>query len=153
MSWLPRKVGRAELTVAVDEVVGKQRPRHSTYGGVGRTYTPKKTRDAERYLAERFAAKYGHGWSEHAGEVRIRVAYWRCLAKSNPEKWEGRADLGKPDCDNVLKLVMDALEGVAYASDCQVTCASVRKMPRMPFRQGCHIRMRIDYYEETYQKG
>ncbi len=152
MSWRSRKVGHADLTMKVEEIVGKQRPKHSSFGGWQRTYTPAKTHNAEEAIAWRFAAKYGEQWRDFLGEVRIQVTYWRCLAKSNPKKWEGQADLGKPDCDNVLKLVMDALEGTAYAKDNQVTCASVRKMPRIPFMKGNHLRIQIDYYVESYEK-
>lgn len=150
MSWLVRKCGHADMTVPVSEIVGKERPRFNAYQM--RTYTPSKTAHAEEELAWRFKAKYGEQFRTFDGEVRIHVTCWRQLAKSNPKKSEGSADLGKPDCDNVLKLVMDALEGVAYVRDNQVTRAVVRKMPRIPFGQGNHIRVRIDYYRETYQK-
>ena len=38
----------------------------------------------------------------------------------------------KPDADNILKSVLDALTGVAYEDDSQVTTAVVRKMDQVP---------------------
>lgn len=149
MSWISKRVGRTEITMGLSEVIGKQRPRHTRSGAV---YTPPKTRKAEDAISKEFERKAGRKWAGHRGEVRIRVAYWRCLSKSNPKYWAGRADLGKPDCDNVLKLVMDALKGSAYAEDAQVTYARVRKMPRLPFVAGNHIKITVDYYDETFLK-
>lgn len=152
MSWTVRKVGHEELTIGVAEIVGKQRPRNSSFRGITRTYTPPKTHEAEDRIKAAFLRHVGARWSDYAGEVRLRVVYWRCLAKSNAKRWAGRADLGKPDCDNVLKLVMDALIGTAYVEDSQITYASVRKMPRLPFTAGNHIKITVDYYDETYSK-
>ena len=33
----------------------------------------------------------------------------------------------KPDCDNIIKIVLDALNGVAYYDDKQVVCVSCNK--------------------------
>lgn len=148
MGWSTRKIGKAEVTFSVDEIVGKQRPRHSYANGIQRTYTPKKTKDAEKAIAWMFQSKYGGQWADFTGEVRINVTTWKALAKSNPKRLEGSADLMKPDCDNILKLVMDALEGVAYHDDKQVALARVRKMPRLAHIKGNHIRIQLEFYKE-----
>lgn len=54
----------------------------------------------------------------------------RALPKSRPKKVESEPDTIKPDCDNVGKIVLDALNGVAYDDDGQVTCLLVVKHDR-----------------------
>lgn len=149
MGWLSRKVGSADITIGVDKVVGKGRHRTTKSGA---TYTPRETVKAENLIRAAWLRKNGRAWSGFEGEVRMRVTVWRCLAKSNPKYWAGRADLGKPDWDNIGKLASDALNHIAYADDSQITLSTVRKMPRLPFAAGNHIRIQIDYYEEKYSK-
>lgn len=55
----------------------------------------------------------------------MRISTTRPLAKSNPKYWEGRADLGKPDWDNLGKLACDALNGIAFKDDSQVDMGAV----------------------------
>lgn len=149
MSWHVRELARVEVTLDVDRIMGKQRPRHTANGS---TYTPPRTRKAEEQIAKQFVAKAGTYWANFEGEVRMQVYSWRRLAKSNPKYWAGRADLGKPDADNIEKLVMDALQGVAYRDDSQITDLRICKMPRLPFVAGNHIRIKVRYLEETYEK-
>ena len=150
MSWVKRKVGSVELTIGLSEVVGKQRPRFNTR--TGSTYTPPKTKRAEGIVKKAFARVAGDEWSCFEGEVHLRVTTWRALAKTNPKFWAGRADLSVPDWDNTGKLVSDALNKLAYADDSQITLCTVRKMPRLLFVAGDHVRIQIDYYEESYSK-
>ena len=52
--------------------------------------------------------------------------------KSGFRRREGDShdDLQKPDADNIAKLVLDALNGVAYDDDSQVFALYVLKLPR-----------------------
>lgn len=146
MSWRWIHTGTADVTVPMPEIVGKQRPR--TDYRHRRTYTPAKTARAEALIRDAFAAECGTAFADFEGVVRMHVTVKRPLAKSNPKSWAGRADLGKPDWDNVGKLVCDALCGVAYRDDSQIAVATVTKMPRAPYGEQPSIRIYIDYYEE-----
>ncbi len=152
MSWLRRLVGSETLEVFVDEVVGKQRPRSTHANGIFRTYTPKKTLEAERAIRTAWVAKVGYKWACFDGPLTVRIDVFRALAKSNPKFWEGRIDTGKPDGDNVLKLVMDALNGTAWKDDSQAFGQSVSKNPRPSHEEGSSLVIRVYYYEETYSK-
>lgn len=33
----------------------------------------------------------------------------------------------KPDCDNIVKIICDALNGIAYKDDAQITLVQIRK--------------------------
>lgn len=106
---------------------GKGRPRH---GKGGRVYTPQATKLAE-------AAVEG-AWVE-AGRPRIegpvKIHIWLAVARPKGHYLrDGSLSTAgkraphptkKPDVDNVLKLVMDALNGKAYHDDAQVVHALV----------------------------
>lgn len=106
---------------ALPFVEGKERPRSQPYGH-GRLYTPAKTRRLEKRIAEAYrmasrgAKPVPDGWP-----VRVEVVVCKRLQTSAPKRVFARRDMTKPDVDNVLKLVLDGLTGVAYADDRQVT--------------------------------
>ncbi len=88
--------------------VGKQRPRvvRGRNGGI-RTYTPRKTVTYERLVAaEALAAGARRG--KLLPPYSLEVCIW----------WP---DHRRRDADNVLKAVGDALNGVVWEDDCQVT--------------------------------
>ena len=103
--------------------IAKGRPRFTTKGGFGRTYTPVKTVNAENVVAmyAQMALK-----RPLAGAIRLEVITIHPVPKSWPkaDKAEALADrirpTTKPDADNLGKLVLDALNGVGYADDKQV---------------------------------
>lgn len=111
----------------VGEVVGKQRPRFTTVNGHPRPYTAAKTLSFENLL--RLAYKE-QGGEMHEGPVVVTVAYRRRLPKSRPKRTEWEWDVFKPDLDNVIKSVLDALNGVAFEDDKCVVQLTVTKLPR-----------------------
>lgn len=151
MMWRRKLVATAEVTVPMEEIVGKQRPRFDPRSR--RAYTPRKTVGAERAVRDAWRYRYGDRFMRFDGIVRVWVTVKRPLAKSNPKCWQGRADAGKPDADNVLKLVLDALNGVAYADDSHIEKACVTKLPRAAHGEQPSIRISIDYYTEERSDG
>ncbi len=149
MSWECRRVGSVSISMDVPEIVGKGRPRF-TRGG--KPYTPRKTVKAERAIREKFREVAGARWSKFGGPVSIQITYARELAKSNPKFWSGRRDTGKPDLDNVSKLVLDALNGLAFIDDQQVAGIVCLKGSRRPHGEGSHLDVLVTYYSETYRK-
>lgn len=111
--------------------VGKGRPRVSTIGGRPRMYTPAKTVQWERQVAEACrSAMSTWSASEHPMSVRIDIKV------GVPVSWSKRRQMaaltgdevpGKPDLDNVAKAVLDACNGIAYVDDKQVTRLTVTK--------------------------
>lgn len=113
-----------EVTITVfGKVHGKARPRVTRHG----VYTPKTTREYERLIAEKYRET---GCEPFLGEVAVEVTTYRALPESRPKKCIKEPDTYKPDVDNIGKIVLDALNGVAYLDDKQVTSLSVHKMPR-----------------------
>lgn len=106
------------------EPVAQGRPKFSTASGFPKAYDPAKSRDYKDYV--RLAA------AEHAptalleGSIGMMLTIYRSIPKSFSKKKVVLAEAGdlrpttKPDVDNYLKGVKDALKGVIWKDDSQV---------------------------------
>ncbi len=95
----------------------------------GRTYTPDKTAEAMERIRQAFVAAGGE-LAPKSVPVRVSITTARGMPKGRPKRVESEPDVYKPDCDNIAKLVLDALNGVAWADDTQVNMLSVQKFAR-----------------------
>lgn len=118
-----------EITLA-GEPIGKGRPRFVR--ATGRTYTPEQTASFENKLA--WAAQTAmKGRALLVDAVILSVTAFRSVPPSwSAKKRKAAIDqllrpTGKPDADNVLKLVADALNKVVWADDSQIVEAHVYK--------------------------
>ena len=108
---------------------GKQRPR--VVRG-GRAFTPKKTIDYENMIAWEWTAKYGGKPIDAVGfELFVYCCFLPPKSISKKKKQlmlEGAIPYTKkPDCDNVVKIIGDALNGIAWHDDSQiVTCHAMK---------------------------
>lgn len=109
------------------KVRGKGRPRF-TRGG--HAYTPKGTRDYERAIREAFENAPGRPPEPFSGPISVCIMTYRQLPKSTPKSVIREHDTHKPDADNVAKVVLDALNGVAWVDDAQVTSLTIAKLDR-----------------------
>ena len=95
---------------------GKGRPRFTKNGHV---YTPESTRIYEEEIKLRYKEKFKNEMFD--GNIAVEVfinkkpASYLGIRKYN--KLLGKYCNIKPDTDNVVKAVLDALNGVAYADD------------------------------------
>lgn len=109
---------------------GKARPRFSRRSGT--VYTPSKTARYEKEIRQAFLDAGGKMIPEGSYAIVIMNAYFeipKSYAKGKRlacERNINRPDK-KPDIDNVLKVVLDALNKVAYEDDKQVTEVICRK--------------------------
>lgn len=112
---------------------GKSRPRieRNPYTGKVHGRTPQKTVDYENFIKWCYKACKGEFYGSSCLSVDIQ-AYFQ-IPKSTSKKQ--RAEIlekdikptVKPDCDNIIKAVLDALNGVAYVDDKQVVSISCSK--------------------------
>lgn len=111
---------------------GKGRPRFARSGNRIITYTPPDTVAYENLIAAK-AKEAMRGQRPMEGGVYLTVAVDYPVPKSWSEKKKIQALIGgivptvKPDVDNILKVVSDALNGVAWKDDAQVIWATVKK--------------------------
>lgn len=109
----------------VDFVRGKARART----GGGHQYTPAQTRSDMQVIAYEFRERC-LSMAPKGVPVRLHIVAQRELPKSRPKRVEWEHDTAKPDIDNIAKLVMDALNGVAWHDDSQVTSLICQKCIR-----------------------
>lgn len=100
------------------EPKGKQRPRWHKFG----TYTPTETVNYETYIKELFAIKYPD-FTPLESTLWMELYMFLSIPSSASKKKKelmltNETRPGKrPDADNVLKVVCDALEKLAYKND------------------------------------
>lgn len=115
------------------EVVGKGRPRFTNRNGYVTAYTPKKTMDYEKKVREAYLNEYQPlRWVDKEPLEMIVNAYFE-IPKSASKKARENMLLNeyptkKPDFDNILKTIADALSGMTYGDDCQIVKATVNKI-------------------------
>ena len=111
-------------------IVGKARPRMNTY--TGSVYTPTRTKDYESLVMQYFLLKYPR-YKPFEGRVQVEINALFEVPKStkkadkelmlsnqiNPTK--------KPDIDNIVKIILDAMNGIAFKDDIQITKLNVEK--------------------------
>jgi len=85
--------------------------------------------------------------AKFAGEVSISIYVFRKM----PNGYSGNSepDIYRPDVDNIAKAVMDALNGVAYDDDKQVTRLTIIKEQREKQRKREHMRVYVGAVERV----
>lgn len=121
-------IGYAEFEI-LGEIKTKQRPRAAMIGGYARVYTPKDTILYENYIKTIYQEKYPN---QHFSKKPISVVI-NCYFKANNEIQKQVESLKEKDVDNCLpcvthkdvdniaKIVLDSLNGVAFYDDKQIT--------------------------------
>lgn len=116
-----RPQGKARARTFFDERIGKMR-----------SVTPESTKSYEELIRWSFVSQGGkYGGNTAAFRVEISARY------DVPQSWSKKKRAAalsgeilpkvKPDCDNLIKVVLDALNGVAYNDDRQVIYVACRK--------------------------
>lgn len=106
---------------------GKGRPRFSRNG---HTYTPDKTRNYEELVRALYKSKCKDKPTDEPVIVNINVYTIPAKSLSKKKKAElmKKLPMKKPDLDNVAKIILDALNEVAWVDDTQVVSLSVRRV-------------------------
>lgn len=111
---------------------GKQRPRYPRRGG--RPYTPKETVEYEKLVMAAYLSKFAE--TEPYGRdtsICLDVIAYYPIPKSYSKKKRQDCLYGhvgvnkKPDGDNILKVIADGLNGIAFEDDKQIDLFSIRK--------------------------
>lgn len=96
-----------------------------------RSVTPQQTRSYEDLIRWSYVAAGGQYMGEKLARVEIQAFYpipksWS-KKKRNDAIFDRIRPTTKPDTDNIIKVVLDALNGVAYYDDKQVVSVSCEK--------------------------
>lgn len=129
---------------------GKGRARVSVRGGHARSYTPARTRVYESAIADAARAA-GIDLAPPGVPLAVTVDAWFSIPRSWPRRRakdalsSGGWVLSRPDVDNVAKSVLDALLGILYADDAQVSLLVASKRYCAEGEPGVHVHVaRLD---------
>lgn len=113
------------------KIRGKARPKVNTY--TLKAYTPQETKDYEELIQQYFVIKYP---KYVPIETRVSVKIIACFSipKNTSKKNAGLmlentiSPTKKPDIDNIVKIILDALNKMAFKDDNQITKLEVEKI-------------------------
>ena len=113
-----------------EKAIGKERPRYNPK--TKRMYTPTKTSSFEEKVKWAFKAKYNveTELSTRPFKAKIIAVFEPAASLSKKKKEELLFKIDytkKPDADNIAKIVLDSLNGLAYKDDSQVSALLVLK--------------------------
>lgn len=114
----------------IGDIVGKARPRMNTR--TGRAYTPTNTKLYEYSLRQWFIREYPN-FIPIETRVKVTIIAYFGIPKSTSKKKEAEmlqeniSPTKKPDADNIIKIVLDAMNKFAFNDDTQVTKLEIEK--------------------------
>ena len=113
-----------------EKAIGKGRPRINTITHTA--YTPEKTKTFEKKLQMYFIKKYGKPGilSENPFRIEIRVEIKppKNTSRKKTMILYDKPYTKKPDIDNIQKIILDSLNGLAYKDDKQVFKSNIEKV-------------------------
>lgn len=120
--------------------VGKARPRVVVQGGKSHAFKPPKNALYEASVAEAYKQSFP-GQEPLTGPITVVLRAYYPIPASWPQSKKAKALCGliqptvKPDTDNVVKIVTDGLNGIAWEDDKQIVEIRASKeysaMPRV----------------------
>jgi Holliday junction resolvase RusA-like endonuclease len=122
-----------------EEPIPKGRSRIVFINGKVRSYTPQHTQQAQDSIVVRLKRHQDNAFP--AGmPLKLTAVFFRTKSKYLPNK--EILPFRKPDLDNLLKLLMDASNGLLFSDDAQLTNISVKK--RWTNRDTGYITLRLE---------
>ena len=115
----------------IGDIKGKARPRVNTY--TCKAYTPNNTKDYELLIKQYFKLKYPR-YIPLENRVSVKIIAQFKIPKTATKKEKAFIEEGKisptkkPDIDNIVKIILDALNKMAFKDDNQITKIEVEKI-------------------------
>lgn len=113
--------------------VPKGRPKFARRGSFVQAYTPEKTASYEN-LVKLHAAQAMQGAAPMVGPLALDLMLFVAIPKATTKRDRARISVGafhptkKPDLDNVLKAITDAMSGIVYEDDAQIVRITTAKV-------------------------
>ena len=129
------------MVVVYGEPQYKKRPKFSSYNKFFRVYTPQETLDYENLVKYEYIQQCDKYYPEEELTIEIK-AYFTIPKNTSKIKTQKMINgeirpTKKPDIDNIAKVILDALNGVAYKDDTQIVELIIKKYysdkPRIEF--------------------
>lgn len=117
----------------------KARARTVVQNGKVHSFTPRKTEKTEWEIRQAYLLRVGQAAAIHKPTpIRLHTIFYVLRPKSLPKRIA--KPVARPDLDNLLKTVKDALRGYAWDDDSQVTIVFATKRFGSPPRIEIGIR-------------
>ena len=119
--------------IVLGEPMGKQRPKFSRRENHVHTYTPDKTVSYENLVRLEYSKQCRAVFFPKGTELEMHIEAYFSIPKSVSRK---KAALmldrqirptKKPDADNIIKIIADSLNGIAYYDDSQIVSCKCDK--------------------------
>ena len=120
------------MVVVIGKIRGKARPRICR----GHAFTPKDTVQYEKLVRECYKQQDGRYLE---GSVRaLIIAYYKIPKSYSKKRVQAIRDglekpRKKPDADNIGKIILDSLNGIAYIADFRVIKEYTEELERVEF--------------------
>ncbi len=115
------------------EPKGKGRPRFSRIDNYTKAYTPADTVSYENLVKVEYCRQCKNAKFEDGSMLDLRVFAYYAIPKSTSKKKRKLMldkvirPTKKPDMDNIIKIIADSLNNIAYHDDAQIVDTMVRK--------------------------
>ena len=116
------------------DAIAKGRPKLATVGGHARAFTPARTRRYEDVVRQRATVEWNGRPLIADVAIDLELLFVRAIPASWAKKKQAAAltgdlrPIGRPDLDNCVKAITDALNGVIYADDALIAFTTARKV-------------------------
>ena len=126
-------IGHKSIYFSVDgDPFAKQRPRAARKGRFITIYTPRETKEYEKKVSDCYKRVYKDQpllTGALTAKVEAIFAPPKSVSKKQKELLESGdvPHLKKPDCDNIGKVCLDALNGIVYEDDAIIDELIIRK--------------------------
>lgn len=114
--------------------IGQGRPKFSTINGHPKAYDPEKSRNYKAYVRMLATqAMKDSGFTMIEGPCVLRIDAYFEVPKSKSKRFREAALLDqerptkKPDADNIVKAIQDALNGLVYKDDAYIVHLACQK--------------------------
>lgn len=135
---------KKEFTIP-GEPTGKGRPKFSRQGNFVRTYTPEKTANYENLVKLEYERQCGGKPFPKDIPLYMVIEAFCSIPKSASRKKAVQMIDGqirptkKPDADNIVKIIADSLNDIAYHDDSQIVSCEVHKY----YAENPHVKVTI----------
>ena len=116
------------MVIIEAKLTGKGRPRFYR----GHAITPKNTKEYEKKVAMEYKRQNGQYFSREV-PLEVHIEFFKKVPKSYTKKDKKAIEDGykqfisKPDIDNLIKSILDGLNGIAYEDDSQIVKVNATK--------------------------
>ena len=117
------KVRQDTALLRMERLKGQGRPRFAH----GHAYKDIADTLYEAEIRRQYIEQCGDAMRYFEGEVHIELQFSRPLPKKSPQRDDGKPDTSKPDIDNLIKAILDGLNGAAWEDDAQVCKVTASK--------------------------